>query len=303
MPKRVVAALALALALAGLGGTHAAQALDEPKIPEQVSAYFASGLVPRLADLYGGIDFDATTKVGGIRRVLSWTGDFLAGKNTATPTELTNGWNAPVTINQTTVVGLATVWINPSNDLPELADFAAGPALAAALAAAPVGTLIVRDDAHSAWFATDGTTITPLVAGTSGVTFPTTPAKYQKTMGAPTPDAVAPNQGLLVAGIVLGIVVVILAVFILLPVRRRRHAAVEPPADVEDPAPIAVEPEPEPARPPVARPRAAAKPQARAKSATTVTAGNPDPPAPRRPPKVVGTPRKKPPTPSAESTE
>jgi hypothetical protein len=311
MPKRVVVVLALALGLAGTG-TQTAQALDEPKVPEQVGAYFATGLVPRLADLYGpgakagtGIDFDETTKVGVIRRVLSWTGDFLAGKKTDSPTELTNNWIAPITIKQGQVVGLATVWINPSSDLPELADFDPGPALVAALAAAPASTLLIRDEVHSAWFATDGTTITPLVAGTSGVTFPTTPAKYQKTIEVSTTDAAAQNQGLLIAAVVLGVVVVILGGFILLPDRRRRArklAAVET-ADTGVPVLVAVA---EPASAPVARPRTAAKPSTPAKSAatstTSATAGKPAVPTLPRSPKAAA-PRKKPATSPVEPAE
>ncbi|MCU1528489.1 MAG: hypothetical protein JWP75_2252, partial [Frondihabitans sp.] len=92
--RRLSAALAAAIALVLLGG-QSALALDEPTVPEPVASYFASGLVPRLADLYGpgkkadsGIVFDSSSTVGTIHRVFSWTAAYLAKKSTDTPTEL-----------------------------------------------------------------------------------------------------------------------------------------------------------------------------------------------------------------------
>jgi hypothetical protein len=228
MFRRAVSIAVLAVAMAGLGA-HPALASDEPRVPEDVAAYFATGLVPRLADLYGAGTYDATTKVGAVRRVLAFTTAFRSGADvtatdTATPTELTNNWIAPVSTKGDVVLGLATVWINPGSDQAELANFAPGTATVAALAAAPAATLLVRDDQTAAWFASDGTTITPLVPGRSGVTsaLPTAEFRTKLLADAPAPAAGQPNQGLLVAGIVLGIVVVLLVVFVLLPVRRRR---------------------------------------------------------------------------------
>ena len=223
------------LAAAAVFATSApASALDEPRVPENVGQYFATGLIPRLVDLFGAkagaeVVFDATAKVGAIHRVLSFTNAFLSGAKTDEPTQLTNNWVAPVSAADGTVAGVATVWINPASDQPELADFSSGPALATALATAPNGTLIIRDDSHSAWFATDGTTLTPLVSGSSGVSAATTPTTYQRqfSLAAPASQGSAPNQGLLIAVLVLGIVVVLLAVFVLLPDRRRRARATE----------------------------------------------------------------------------
>ena len=210
----------------------AANALDEPRVPENVGQYFASGLMPRLVELFGAkagaeVVFDSATKVGGIHRVLSWTTAFLSGAKTDQPTRLTNNWVAQVTAADGTIAGVATVWINPASDQAELADFSPGPALATALGTAPTGTLIIRDDSRSAWFATDGTTLTPLVTGSSGVSGATTPAGYQRqfSLVAPVTAEAAPNLGLLIAVVVLGIVVVVLAVFVLLPDRRRRVGA------------------------------------------------------------------------------
>lgn len=242
MPRRILAIVILALA--GVTATgQSATALDEPRVPQQVAAYFATGLVPRLADLFGAkagaeVVFDATDRVGRVHRVLAWTSAYLAGARAGDPTELTNDWIADVTTSDGTVAGLATVWINPASDLPELADFVPGTALAAAIAAAPTGTLIIRDVSHSAWFATDGTTLTPLVSGTSGVTAPTTAAAYQRqfSLASPTvPAGAGSHGGLLIALLVLGIVVVLLAVFVLLPDRRRRARGRNRASDADPP--------------------------------------------------------------------
>lgn len=220
--------------LASLLAVGPAMAADQPTVPEQVASYFADGLVPRLIDLYGagdgvskGIDFEATTAVGNISRVLEWTPDFLAGKATDTPTRLTNNWVAPVSLRGD-VIGLATVWINPADDLPELATFNP-PTLARLLAAAPAKSLLVRDVEHSAWFAIDGEVLTPLVEGNSGATAVTTPDAYQRTISGITQSEQSDggSSGVLIAGIVLGVVVVLLAIFVLLPDRRRRKATVE----------------------------------------------------------------------------
>ena len=232
--RKSIIALGLAIGLV-LGGGTQAFALDEPTVPEPVAQYFGSGLIPRVEKLYGpgkdagsGIAFDDSTKVGGIHRVYSFTPSYLSGTKTDAPTELTNTWVAPVTVKDQPA-GLATVWINPDSDDPELADFDLGPALVGALEKAPAGTVLIRDDLHSAWFASDGTTLIPLVTGTSGVAMPTTIAAYQRDLPAaeaPTKDAGAPN-GLLVTMLVLGGVVILLIVFVLLPLRRRRAAPVE----------------------------------------------------------------------------
>jgi hypothetical protein len=269
----ILAAAVAAVLLVAVGG-RPAFALDEPTVPEPVAAYFASGLVPRLTDLYGpgtkpdsGIDFGASTKVGDIHRVFVWTADFLARKKTDSPTELTNDWVAPVSVKGQ-VAGLATVWINPTSDDPELADFNLGPGLVSALAAAPKGTVLIRDDAHSAWFATDGTSLTPLVSGTSGVATTTTIAAYQKTFPAVTPSApvstATTNGGLALAATVLGVVVLLLAAFVLLPDRFRRRRKGTSPARVAADPEIAQEPEPLPQPAGPRKKSAAAKPAAAA---------------------------------------
>ena len=221
-------AAASALLVLGLFPAAPALAAEQPKLPPQVEQYFQDGLIPRLIDLYGagdgvtkGIDFDATTAVGPISRVLEWTPDFLAGHPTDQPVRLTNDWVAAVSVRGS-VIGLATVWINPGNDLPELATFNP-PSLASRLAQAPPGSLLVRDGDRGAWFALDDEVLTPLVTGNSGVTEPTTPDAYQRSITDVTPQqqqSAAPS-GVVVAAAVLGIVIVGLVVFILVPGRRR----------------------------------------------------------------------------------
>ena len=232
---RKAAAVVLLAAAAVFASASAAVALDEPRVPENVGQYFATGLMPRLVDLFGAkagaeVVFDTTAKVGAIHRVLSWTSVYLSGAKTDAPTQITNAWVAPISAADGTVAGVATVWINPASDQPELADFSSGSALATALAMAPTGTLLIRDDSHSAWFATDGTTLMPLVTGSSGVVAVTTPDAYQRQFILASPASVesAPNRGLLIAVLVLVVVVVVLAVFVLLPDRRRRASANAP---------------------------------------------------------------------------
>lgn len=255
---------AVSLALVSLLAAGPAMAADQPKVPQQVAAYFADGLIPRLIDLYGagngvttGIDFDATTTVGGVSRVLEWTPDFLAGKSTDNPTQLTNNWVAPVSLRGE-VIGLATVWINPADDLPELATFNP-PELARLLASAPAKSLLVQDEQHSAWFAIDGDVLTPLVAGNSGVTSVTTPDAYQRTISDITESEQSGGapSGVVVAGIVLGAVIVALIVFVLLPDRRRKKDTAD--AAPEPAAAARPEPDPEPGPEPAPGPESAKK--------------------------------------------
>lgn len=231
-----VAATVLALLPSGAAG-----ALIEPTVPEPVAIYVATDLIPRLDDLYGpaakegsGIDF-TEAKAGTVRRVLSFTVDYLAGEETENPTELSNSWVTQVALAENEIAGLATIWINPERDEPELATFSLGPDLATALAGAPADTLLVRDDRNLAWFATDGSSLIPLVEGSSGVTSPVSLIDYQRQLSAAVPVPAEPgDQGVIFAGIVLGLVVLALAVFVLLPERRRRTTADEATAPASD---------------------------------------------------------------------
>lgn len=232
------AATAVVALVLGLLAASPASADDPPQVPQQVAEYFATGLIPRLIDLYGagngvteGTDFDATTTVGGISRVYEWTPDFLAGKSTNEPTRFTNNWVAPVSVRGK-ILGLATVWINPATDLPELASFDS-PELAIRLSTAPAKSVLVSEPSRQAWFAVSGTTLTPLVPGTSRVTGTTTTDAYQLSFSPNIPAPQSGISGVALSALVLGVVVLGLAIFVLLPVRKR--PAPDDDADDDDP--------------------------------------------------------------------
>jgi hypothetical protein len=246
------AVTAIAVLVFSLVGVPAASADTATQTPQQVADYFAHGLIPRLIDLYGsgdgvtsGIDFDATTKVGGISRVLEWTPDFLAGKQSDELTRVTNNWVASVSVRGA-IIGLATVWINPATELSELASFDP-PALATQLAAAPADSLLVHDPPREAWLAINGDTLIPLVAGTSGATSATTPSTYQRLITTVAPVQEKGFSGVAISALVLGVVILGLAIFVLLPVGKRGAKELpEPEADQPEPEPKIDEPEPEP---------------------------------------------------------
>ncbi|MHA6669182.1 hypothetical protein ACX3O0_09975 [Homoserinimonas sp. A447] len=235
-------------------GTSAAA--DEPsRVPEEVAEYFSSHLIPRLGDLYGpgvggepGIAFDeSTTTVGPITRVMVWTEDFRAGVDTDLAVELSNSWVAPITSTEATAeaatdaavpseppaevlqLGLATVWISPYSNLPELANFVPGAGLGPAIAAAPEGSMLVHDEEQDAWYALSGDQLTPLAQGgeaVSGAAIDLDNAQqtlWQELETLPTPRA---NNGFVIAGLTLAFVVVLLAIFVLVP--DRRHTALDP---------------------------------------------------------------------------
>lgn len=234
---RSTATVIVALVL-GFGAASPASADDQTQVPQQVAEYFANGLIPRLIDLYGsgngvteGTDFDATTTVGGISRVYEWTPDFLAGKPTDEPTRFTNNWVAPVSVRGK-ILGLATVWINPATDLPELASFDS-PELAIRLSTAPAKSVLVSEPSRQAWFAVSGTTLTPLVPGTSRVTGTTTTDAYQLSFSPNIPAPQSGISGVALSALVLGVVVLGLAIFVLLPVRKRPASDDDEPDDDE----------------------------------------------------------------------
>lgn len=219
----------------------AAVAADAPKTPQPVAEYFAEGLIPRLIDLYGsgngvtkGVDFDATTKVGAISRVREWTPDFLAGHATSDPTRLTNNWVAPVSVRGD-VLGLATVWINPTTNEPELASFDSAE-LAREIAAAPKDASLVHDAERGAWFAEVDDSLVTLVPGTSGITGTISTQAYQRLITTVIPTQDEKPTGVAIAALVLGIVILGVAIFVLLPVKRTKSELTELEGDTADEA-------------------------------------------------------------------
>lgn len=218
-------------------------------MPEEVAEYFSTELIPRLDDLYGpgasgesGIDFDeSNTTIGPITRVMVWTEDFRAGVDTDLAVELSNTWVAPITSTdeaaadaaeapaETLQLGLATVWISPYTNLPELANFVPSDALGPALAEAPEGSMLVHDEEQDAWYALAGDQLTPLAQGGDAISGPpialgdAQQTLWQELETLPQPRA---NNGFVIAGLTLAFVVVLLAIFVLVP--DRRHTALDP---------------------------------------------------------------------------
>jgi len=218
LPVIVVAVVALLVApVVAVSAGAVRPAAATGSVPAEVSAYVGSGaLVARLDDLYGqdaaggGIDFDDTTKAGAIVRVYGWTPDKLEGRPTDHPVELRNEWIVPITIADAPV-GVATVWINPGDAAPELAEFVADAELAVALSAVPSDAALVHDDASSAWFALAAGVLTPLVPGTSGLE---TPAPVDDVAILPPEPAAATADPAADAGIAIAIGVVVLLVLV-----------------------------------------------------------------------------------------
>jgi hypothetical protein len=255
-------ALAVGLAAGVLGlslmpGDAASASLGS--VPAEVSAYVTDGsMVARLNDVYGpnasgteGITFDDTTKPGPISRVYEWTDARLANRTTDHPVQLTNNWAVPITVAGKSV-GLATIWINPQTVEPELADFAPGAALGTALTTVPAKAALVRDPATGAWLALADGTVTPLVAGSSGLSTPVPVASLKLSPAAPAPLATGePNTGLALAIGNIAQIDIVIVVALLLPRRRRSRLETVPPnetaADAAPATEAAIEQAAEPA--------------------------------------------------------
>ena len=301
--RAAVAALLCGLFAALALGPAGAAAASLGSVPAEVAAYVANGgMVTRLNNVYGknaagaGVNFNATTKAGAISRVYEWTSTRLTNVKTDHPVQLTNNWVVPITIADKPV-GLATIWINPQSAAPELANFEPMPGLAAALEAVPATAALVRDTTTHAWLALDAGTVTPLIAGTSGLSTPAPVDSLTFSAGAAPAGPRPPVAGLVLAIIGVGVVVAALLVALLLPRGRAARArtvrdavasaiageasAIAEPAPALAPAPEPVpapEPEPVPAPEPVPVPAPvpapkspAARPATAAKASTPVT--------------------------------
>lgn len=241
----IKACLALLVGFGVLTAAPSAAAAAGPQVPEEVAEYFSSELVSRLADLYGpGADgvaelqFDEeSTVVGPISRLMVWTKEFRSGADTDLPVELSNSWVAAITEAAPVAtaeadaaeaepvhLGVATVWISPYTNEPELASFVPSTVLGPALAAAPEGSSLVHDAEHDGWYALTGRQLTPLAqAGEAVSGTPIALADAQQTLWQQLetlPEASA-NQGFVIAGLTLAFVVLLLAIFVLVPDRRK----------------------------------------------------------------------------------
>lgn len=245
---RALVTLAFACLVVAVPAAASAAPASEGSVPADVRAYVTGGgLVDRLDDIYGenaageGIPFDDTTEPGTIFRVFHFTDERLAGDTEGKPTSMVNEWAVPVSLGDEPV-GVAIIWVNLDTESPELAEFEPDADAAVAVAAVPADAQLVREADSAAWFALAGETLTPLVAGASGITEPTPIA--DAALPTPIPDAPpAGDDASAGIGVAIAVAVVLLGVVVaalLLPGRRRRILEEEgqPPVDetVEKPA-------------------------------------------------------------------
>lgn len=225
--------LSLALLLAGgLVAAPVAASVAADEVPDRVAGYVADGLIDRLRELYGvkdgrGIDFDDTTELGEVQRVSVFTEAFLANTASTPIATIANEWVVPVSVAEETI-GLAVVWINPSLDRVELAEFLDAD-LADAVAELDEGSVVVRDPPRGAWLALSGETLRVLEAGTTGLSGELNAADYPVHTTPPPAGEERPavDGGPTAMLAVIGLVVV-LALLVLWPLRRRPRSAPEP---------------------------------------------------------------------------
>jgi hypothetical protein len=224
---RILAALAI-VAVAVIGPAVPALAA-QGSVPSEVSRYATDpdGLLARLDDLFGvttsgqGVEFGDTTEAGVITRAWVFTAGYLSGDDPETAVELANLWSAPILIDGKPV-GLATIWINPATDAPDLADFVLGTTEATSLSEVPDDAQLVWDEGRGAWFGLVAGKLVALVPGTSGVVGSTTLVDYQAiASGAPAPIP-QDLSGLVGGGILIGASALAILVVLVIPLLRRR---------------------------------------------------------------------------------
>lgn len=199
-------------------------------VPSEVSGYAGDpdGLIARLDDLFGetaanhGIDFRGSAQPGPITRVWSFTAGFLGGADQDSPVQMANLWTVPILVGAGPV-GLATIWIDPGNGAPDVADFVASRSVASMLSDVPEDAQLVYDKPRGAWFALRGRDLVVLVPGASGVTGSTTLAQYQALIGQAPPAPVADASGLIGGGVLIGAAAIGLALMQVIPRLRRRR--------------------------------------------------------------------------------
>lgn len=236
MSRRVAGGVVVALLVAGFAitGTASSAAASDGSIPVQVADFLSSGLTARLSDLYGpngrgkGIRFDSTTTFASTSRVFEFAPEFASGTRTFStanpgiPVRRINEWVTVVSVAKS-VVGVATVSYSTGTGAV-LTTFAPDHTLAAALPRLAATAELVHDGAHHAWDSLLGETITPIEAGSTGLTAQTSLAGYPR---APKQTAAAPRKsqgidpGVAAGAISLTLVVIIIALVLLLPRRKR----------------------------------------------------------------------------------
>jgi hypothetical protein len=229
---RVLPLLLLPALIAGF----AAPASAETTVPGEVALYIANDLIDDLNEFYGpgtegnGRLFTNTTTTSPGVRVYEFTPDFLAGVVADPPARRLNEWVSVISIDKAPV-GFAIVLVDPLTTLPQLKSFTESGDFGEVVLALPESALLVRDTDRSAWFTLDAEELTPIVSGTSGVTTPISEADYRELVAdqqrrvdaEPAPA----NQygGLLIAGLILVLIFLLLAVEAFLPRWRRARKA------------------------------------------------------------------------------
>jgi hypothetical protein len=233
--RRAASAVVAALLALGFGLTGAATsaAASDGSIPVQVSQFLSEGLTARLSDLYGpgtggtGIAFNSTTAYGSTSRVFEFAPGYVSKArrfSTADPAILArrvDEWVTVVSVDKTPI-GVATVSYSTAGGAV-LTTFTPDLTLAAALPKLAATAQLVHDGAHHAWGSLAGDTITPIEAGSTGLTAATSLASYPRapttTTAAKQPAGVDP--GVAAGAISLILVVVIIALVLLWPRRKR----------------------------------------------------------------------------------
>jgi hypothetical protein len=224
----VAALLALGFAVTGAATSAAA---SDGSIPVQVSQFLSEGLTARLSDLYGpgtggtGIAFNSTTAYGSTSRVFEFAPGFVSKArefSTADPAILArriDEWVTVVSVDKTPV-GVATVSYSTAGGAV-LTTFAPDLTLAAALPKLSATAQLVHDGAHHAWGSLAGDTITPIDAGSTGLTAPISLASYPHAPTTPAKQAATVDPGVVAGAITLILIAVIIALVLLWPRRKR----------------------------------------------------------------------------------
>ena len=247
-------------------------------VPGEVADYIATELVDDLNDFYGpgtegnGRLFTNTTTTSAGVRVFEFTPDFVAGVAADPPVRRLNSWVSVISIDKEPV-GFAIVFIDPVSTSPQLESFTESADFGEVVLAMPETSSLVRDTGRSAWFSLDGEELTPIVSGTSGVATPTSVDDYRELLAQQraaladeAPEPAGDYGGLILAGLILVLIFLLLAVEAFLPRwHRRLHGrhevapAVEPEAEPVDL--VAAKPKPAPKSTPKPKPKPEAEPE------------------------------------------
>jgi hypothetical protein len=254
----------LLIPLLALGSAVPAAAVTT--VPGEVAAYIANDLIDDLNDFYGpgtegnGRLFTNTTTTAPGVRVFEFTDDFLAGVVAEPPVHRLNEWVSVISIDKAPV-GFAIVVVDQVTTLPQLESFTESADFGEVVLALPETASLVRDPGRSAWFSLDDEELTPIVSGTSSVSTPIGVDEYRELVAAQLkaqldaePEPTDQYGGLIIAGLILVLIILLLAVEAFLPRwHRRLHGRHEAAAELE--AEPAVEPEVEAAAAVVKKPR------------------------------------------------